>query len=136
MIPPWFQACKYWKKSVIWRHHFQASVFCKIISLFHRSTWDDSYVKDTVFISQHLVQPSIIKSGLWLIQEKLKGMFIWGKPLEPALLKVLIYFTELVALIFVEKYRWNRDRTIAPRKTASRKITPNKSPLDSGDCWG
>ena len=36
----------------------------------------DSYVKDTVFISQHVPQPSIITRGLWLIRENLKGMFI------------------------------------------------------------
>ena len=34
-----------------------------------------------VFISQHLLQPSIITSGLWLIREKLKRIFISGKPL-------------------------------------------------------
>ena len=39
------------------------------------------YVKDTVFISQRLLQPSIITSGLPLIPENLKGMFIWEKPL-------------------------------------------------------
>ena len=37
-----------------------------------RSIWRDSYVKGTVFVSQHLLQPSIITSSLWLIQEKLK----------------------------------------------------------------
>ena len=31
------------------------------------------YVKGTVFISQHLLQPSIIASGLWLIRENLEG---------------------------------------------------------------
>ena len=36
----------------------------------------DSYVTDTVFISQHALQPSIITSGLWLIRESFKGMFI------------------------------------------------------------
>ena len=36
----------------------------------------DSYVKDTVFISQHVLQPSIITRGLWLILENMKGMFI------------------------------------------------------------
>ena len=50
--------------------------------LFHGSTWNGPYVKDTVFISQHLLQPSIIKSSLQLIRENLKGMFIWGKPLQ------------------------------------------------------
>ena len=31
------------------------------------------YVKGTVFISQHLLQPSIIVCSLWLIRENLKG---------------------------------------------------------------
>ena len=30
------------------------------------------YVKGTVFILQHLLQPSLIASGLWLIRENLK----------------------------------------------------------------
>ena len=50
-------------------------------SLSYGSTWGDPYVKDNVFISQHLLQPSRITSGLWLIRENLKGMFIWWKPL-------------------------------------------------------
>ena len=34
-----------------------------------------------MFISQHLLQPSIIASGLWLIRENLKGtVFVRGKP--------------------------------------------------------
>ena len=70
MIPPWFQACIYWKKSVIWQHHFQASIFSMLVSLYHRSTWDNPYIKKTLFISQHLLQPSIIASGLWIIWEK------------------------------------------------------------------
>ena len=40
------------------------------------------YVKGTVFISQHLLQASIIVSSLWLIRENLDGtVFIWGKQL-------------------------------------------------------
>ena len=36
-------------------------------------------VKGTVFISQHLLQPSIIVSSLWLFQENLKStVFIWA----------------------------------------------------------
>ena len=77
MIPPWSQACIYWKKSVIWRHDFQPSIFSMIVSLFHGSTLSDPYVKDTVFISQHFLQPSIITNCQWLIREK---PFIWGKP--------------------------------------------------------
>ena len=64
----------YWKKFVIWRHHFQPSIFFMIVSLFHGSTWSDPHVNETVFILRHLLQPSIITSGLWLIWEKLKSM--------------------------------------------------------------
>ena len=56
--------------------------FFMVVSLFHGSTWVDPYVKDTVFISQHLLQPFIIRSGLWLIRENLKGMIVWWKPLK------------------------------------------------------
>ena len=37
LIPPWFQACIYWKMFVIWRHHLQPSIFFIIVSLFHGS---------------------------------------------------------------------------------------------------
>ena len=47
--------------------------------IFHRSAWGDLYIKDTVFISQHLVQPSIKTSGLWLIREKLKECVYFRK---------------------------------------------------------
>ena len=82
MIPSWFQACIYEKKFVItWQNHFQASIFSMIVSLFQGSTWSDSNVEDTVFISQHLLKTSIITSGLWLAREKLKSIvFIWRKP--------------------------------------------------------
>ena len=80
MIPPWFQAYVYWKKSVMW-HHFQPTILSMIVSLFHGCTWSNPHVKETVYISQHLLQPSIITSSLWLTREKLKSMFIWGKPL-------------------------------------------------------
>ena len=33
------------------------------------------YIKGTVFISQLLLQPSIIKIGLWFIRENLKGAY-------------------------------------------------------------
>ena len=51
MIPLWFQACIYWKKSVLWRHQFQLSIFSMVVPLINRSTWSDPYVKRTVFIS-------------------------------------------------------------------------------------
>ena len=61
-------------------------------------------VKETAFISQYFLQPSIIINGLRLIWEK--G---WRVCLSeenhgsPAVLKVPIYSTELVAIIFVSK---------------------------------
>ena len=70
--PPWFQACIYWKKFVSWRHHFQPSIFSMIVSLFHGSTWRNPHVKETVFISQHFLQPSIRISGMWLNREKVE----------------------------------------------------------------
>ena len=97
MIPPWFQSSIYWKKSVIWRHHFLQCIFSMIVSFFNESAWSDRYVKDTVCISQHLLQPSIITRVL-------KSTFISGKPCGPALLKVPIYSKELVAINFFEKY--------------------------------
>ena len=42
------------------------------------------YVKSTVLISRHLLQPSIIVCSLWLIREKLKGtVCIRGKLMQP-----------------------------------------------------
>ena len=79
IVPPWFQACIYWKKFVSWRHHFQPAIFSMIVSLFHRSTWRNPYVKETVFISQHFLQPSIIISGLWLIREKVEEYVYFRK---------------------------------------------------------
>ena len=81
MIPPWFQACIYWNKSFRWQHHFLPSIFSMIVSFFHMNAWGNPYVRITLFISQHLLQPSIIISGLWLIREKLKSMFISAKTL-------------------------------------------------------
>ena len=81
LIHPWFQACIYWKKSVIWWHHFLPCIFSIKESLFQGSTWVDPYVKDTVFISQLLLQPFIITSCVWLTWENLKILFIRGKPL-------------------------------------------------------
>ena len=48
---------------------------------FQESAWSHPYAKDTVFISKHLLQTSITTSDLWLIQEKLKSMFISEKSL-------------------------------------------------------
>ena len=56
------------------------------------------YAKDTVFISQHLLQPSIIASGVWLIRENMKVTEENHCSSSP--LKVPIYATELVIIIF------------------------------------
>ena len=51
MIPPCFQTCIDWKKSVIWRHHFQPSIFSLIVSLFQGATWDNSRQKNCVYFT-------------------------------------------------------------------------------------
>ena len=106
IIPPWFQACIYWKKFVSWRHHFQPAIFSMIVSLFHRSTWRNPYVKETVFISQHFLQPSIIISGLWLIQEKV-GEYVYFRKTIVAL---PIYSTELVKIFFLKSTAFNAQK--------------------------
>ena len=66
------------------------------------------YVKSTVFISQHLSQPSIIESRLWLIGENLRGtvFFLFKEnDCSPAPLKLPVYSTELVTIILVCTYR-------------------------------
>ena len=85
LIPPWFQACIYWKKFVIWRHHLQPSIFSMIVSLFHGSTWSNPHVKETVFISQYFLQPSIIINGLRLIREKVEEYVYLKKTIEALL---------------------------------------------------
>ena len=100
IIPPWFQACIYWKKFVSWRHHFQPSIFSMIVSSFHGSTWRNPHLKETVFISQHFLQPSIIISGLWSVDSRKSWRVCLFKENHcgPALLKMPIYATELVAI--------------------------------------
>ena len=76
----------YIERSLIRRYPFEPSgFFSMIVSLFHGSTGSNPHVKEIVFISQNLLQPSIITSGLWLIQEKMKSMF--RKPLQPCFFK-------------------------------------------------
>ena len=72
LISLWFQACIYWKKFVIWRHHLQPSIFSMIVLLFHGSTWSNPHVKETVFISHYLLQRSIVINDLRLIQENVE----------------------------------------------------------------
>ena len=69
-----------------------------IVSLFHGSTWRNPHVNETVFISQHFLQPSIIISGLWLIRENVGECLFQENHCGPAPLNVPIYSTELVAI--------------------------------------
>ena len=45
-------------------------------AIISREHLKQSNVKDPVFISQHLLEPSIVTSGLCFIQKNLKGIFI------------------------------------------------------------
>ena len=58
-----------------------------VVPSFHESNWSNPFKKDTVFISRHFLQSSIITRSQWLIWENLKGVFIWGKPLSPCSFK-------------------------------------------------
>ena len=61
MIPPWFQECIYWKKSVVWQYQLQPSICSMVVSLFNGSTWN--YVKDA---------SSIVK---WGYQDNFKSFY-------------------------------------------------------------
>ena len=102
MIPLSFQVCIYWMNSVIWPHLLEPFIFSIIVLLFHGSTWSDPYVKGTVSISQHLLHPSICPVFGWFEKKWMTCLFKESH-CSPALLKVPIYFTELVAVIFVWK---------------------------------
>ena len=88
MIALWFQACIYWKIVLFLTASVTVIYFSMVLSVFHGSTWSDPYVKGTVFISQHLLQPSITTNDFCLIRANMSGiMFIWGKPLQPCSFK-------------------------------------------------
>ena len=54
MIPPWFQECIYWMKSVIWRHLMEAFIFSAgALETIHMS-------RTLLSILQLLLQPSIL----------------------------------------------------------------------------
>ena len=85
MIPPWFQECLYWMKSVIWRHLLDPFIFSIIVLSFHGSNWSDPYVKDIVSISQHLLQPSILLQAVC-------SWFEWYVCLRKAIVALLFYW--------------------------------------------
>ena len=89
------QECIYWMKSVIWRHPLEPFIFSVIVLLFQGSTWNDSYVKDTVSISQHLLQPSIPLQAVCGWFGKKWICFFWGKLLYSSSFKgaYLLYRT-------------------------------------------
>ena len=63
------------------------------------------FLKDSVSVSEYLLQPSILSSGLWLLQENWKSnVFISGEQLQSCFfLGVLVYSTGPDTLIFVWK---------------------------------
>ena len=52
-------------KSVIWRHLLEPFIFTITVLLFQGNTWSDPFVKDTVSISQNLLQPSILLQAVY-----------------------------------------------------------------------
>ena len=98
MIPRCFQACIYWKKSVIWPRHFQSSIFSVMVLLFHGSSWSNPHVKERVYFTTLVATIHYNKRSV-LDSRKIEK----ENQCSPALLKVPIYSTELVAIIFVWK---------------------------------
>ena len=92
VIPPWFQKCIYWMKSVIWLHLLESFIFSIIVLLLHGCTWSDPYFKDTVSISQHLLQPSVLLQAVCDLFEKNIMICLFEEShCSPALLNVRIY---------------------------------------------
>ena len=122
----------HWKQSVIWRHHLQASIFSIIMTLFQGSTWSDSYVIHSFTLClfhntccNHPLQQAVCD---WF--EKNWRVCLFKKNhCNPALLKMPIYFIELIALIFFWKVLCKiLTGKLPPVKLPPRKIAPNKSP--------
>ena len=88
------------KKVCYMTSSFPATHFLYDSVIISRENLRQLHVKKTVFISQHLLQSSIIASDLWLIREKLICL-VEENYCSPALLKVPIYSAELATIIFV-----------------------------------
>ena len=99
VIPPWFQACIYWKKSYIWRYDFQTSIFSIIVSLFDGSLWSNPHVKETVLFQNTCSKQAVCS---WF-EKNWRLRLLEENQSSPALLKIPIYSPELVATFFVWK---------------------------------
>ena len=99
IIPPWFQACIYWKKSYIWRYDFQTSIFSIIVSLFDGSLWRNPHVKETVLFHNTCSKQAVCSwfKKNWILR------LLEENQCSPALSKIPIYSPELVAMFFVWK---------------------------------
>ena len=73
------------------------------VSLFHGSIWSDPCVKDTVFISWHILKLSIITRRFGWFEIIWRVCLFEESHCRLAILKMSIYSTELVAVIFVWK---------------------------------
>ena len=101
IIPLWFKACIYWK-FFSWRHHFQPYIFSVIASLFHGSAWrnPNCVFFTTLFAAIHYQPlPSVVD-----LRKSWSVCLFQENHCDLVLLKVPIYSTELVAIIFFEKY--------------------------------
>ena len=92
---------RYW---VIWRHHLQPSIFSMIVSLFHASTWSNPHVKETFFYFTILFATIDYNKRSAVDSRKSWRVCLFEESnCSPALLKVAIYSTEQVAIIFAWK---------------------------------
>ena len=104
IIPPWFQACIYWKKvcymttSFTAIHFFYDSVFISREHLKKSTCQGNSLYFRILFVTIHFNKRSAVDSRKsWIV------CLFEENDCSPANLKVPIYFTEQVAIIFVWK---------------------------------
>ena len=130
MIPSWFQAYIYWKQIVIWWHHFRASIFSTTMLLFHRSTWSDSYVKDTVYFTTPVATFHYNKRCV--DSRKIEGYVYLRKTIAALLIYRCLFIPHTSCLNFCLKSTvLNRIRKIAPPPPIRKivRLSPNKFPL-------
>ena len=102
IIPPWFQACIYWKKVCYMTTSFTAIHFfydSVIISRQHlkQSTCQENCLYFTIlFATIHYNKPSAVDS-----RKSWRVCLFEENHCSPAILKVSVYFTEQVAIISV-----------------------------------
>ena len=104
IIPPLFQTCIYSKKFVIWRHQFQPSIFFYGSVIILREHLKQSTCQgNCVYFTTHFATIHYNKQSVVDLRKSWRICLFKENHCSPTLLKVPLYSTELVAIIFVWK---------------------------------